>query len=65
MLQLHHHSVVCTGTAPDEGYVIYTSRIARANTSPFEQIRLFGRSNMTMVWLLQLWLAVECDAWVG
>ena len=56
---------MCAGTAPDDGYVIYTSSIPRANTSPNRQLQLFGRSNMTMIWLLQLWLAVECDAWVG
>jgi hypothetical protein len=25
----------------------------------------FGRSRMSVLWLLQLWLAVECDAWIG
>ena len=65
---LHHSSdssVHAQVLRRNEGYVIYTSGIARANTGPHEQIRLFGRSNMTMIWLLQLWMAVECDAWVG
>ena len=45
--------------------MIYISSIPRVNEGPRQQIRRFGRSNMTMAWLLQLWLAVECDAWVG
>jgi len=45
--------------------VIYTSALPRENLSPFDQMRLWGRSRMSALWLYQLWLAVECDAWIG
>ena len=45
--------------------MVYTSAIERENLSPFEQMAQFGRSHMSTLWLLQLWLAVECDAWIG
>jgi hypothetical protein len=56
---------VRAGTTPDNGWVIYTSKIPRENVGPHQQMDMFGRSRMSALWLLQLWLAVECDAWFG
>jgi hypothetical protein len=39
---------------------------AGLNTSPETQLREFGnRTDLTIKWMLQLVMAVECDAFVG
>jgi hypothetical protein len=44
----------------------YWSDIPRLNTSPETQLREFGnRTELTTHWLLQLVMAIECDAIVG
>ena len=53
------------GTRPDTHWVVYTSNIHRINGSPFVQLKTFGRTEMTLQWILQLWMALECDVWVG
>jgi len=36
------------------------------NTSPETQLREFGnRTDLTMKWILQLVMAIECDVFVG
>ncbi|KFX96324.1 hypothetical protein V490_03402 [Pseudogymnoascus sp. VKM F-3557] len=44
----------------------YWSGIPRLNTSPETQLREFGnRTDLTIKWLLQLVMAIECDVFVG
>ncbi|OBT48121.1 hypothetical protein VE00_01038 [Pseudogymnoascus sp. WSF 3629] len=44
----------------------YWSGIPRLNTSPEIQLREFGnRTDLTIKWLLQLVMAIECDVFVG
>ncbi|KAG0647377.1 hypothetical protein D0Z07_7147 [Hyphodiscus hymeniophilus] len=44
----------------------YWSNIPRLNTSPETQLREFGnRTDLTLKWMLQLVMAIECDAFVG
>ena len=50
---------------PDEHWVVYTSKINRINSSPVEQQNAFGRTTMTLQWLLQLFMQLESDVWVG
>ena len=59
----------CAGTAPDSHWVTYSSVIPRMNSGPIQQLERSGdkggRSFLSHTWLLQLWMALECDAWVG
>ena len=47
----------------------YSSNIMRMNSGPFQQLEQSdeggGRSHMSHTWILQLLMALECDAWVG
>ncbi|KAH8812746.1 hypothetical protein F5884DRAFT_856041 [Xylogone sp. PMI_703] len=44
----------------------YWSDIPRLNTSPETQLREFGnRTDLTIKWILQLVMAIECDVFVG
>ena len=49
-------------------WVIYYSDLPRANTNGHDQLSRFGnlpRGRLTHLWLLQLLMALECDAWIG
>ena len=59
-----------SGTAPDSSWVTYSSVITRVNSGPLQQMDKsindgLGRSHLSHTWLLQLFMALECDAWVG
>lgn len=53
-----------TGTSPDDAWTVY-SHIDRLDTGPLPQLDRFGALHMTHQWLLHLWMALECDAWVS
>ncbi len=54
------------GTGPDHGWVVYTSAIHRSNSGPMQQLAQFGsKTQLTIQWLSQLFLALECDVWLG
>ena len=58
------------GTAPDSSWVTYSSLITRLDSGPHQQLEKsvqegMGRSHMSHSWLLQLFMALECDAWIG
>ena len=51
-----------------ERWVIRYSDIPRINSNGLQQLNAFTnipRGRLTQLWLLQLLLALECDAWVG
>ena len=50
---------------PDIGWVMYLSKLQRMNTGPSEQLAKFGRTGLSVQWLYQLFLALECDVWIG
>ena len=50
---------------PDVGWVMYMSKVQRMNTGPGQQLAKFGRTTMSVQWLYQLFLALECDVWIG
>ena len=52
-------------TSPDANWNIYYSEINRLNTGPILQLITFGKLNTTYTWMLQLLMALECDAFVG
>ncbi|KAJ3170493.1 hypothetical protein HDU87_008726 [Geranomyces variabilis] len=52
-------------TSPDLRWRVFTSDIPRVNSGPYQQIDKYGASNMTRSWYLQLWMALECDAFFG
>ncbi|KAJ3151985.1 hypothetical protein HDU89_001630 [Geranomyces variabilis] len=52
-------------TSPDLRWRVFTSNIPRVNSGPYQQINKYGASNMTRSWYLQLWMALECDAFFG
>ncbi|KAJ3017061.1 hypothetical protein HKX48_003742 [Thoreauomyces humboldtii] len=52
-------------TSADEHWQVFTSNIPRFNSGPYQQIRKYGPSTMTRSWYLQLWMALECDAFFG
>ncbi|CAF1542432.1 unnamed protein product [Adineta ricciae] len=53
-------------TSPNENWIWYMSKIKRLNTGPVQQLRVFqSRSDATLSWLLQLFMALECDGFVG
>ncbi|KAI8586596.1 hypothetical protein BDZ88DRAFT_509668 [Geranomyces variabilis] len=52
-------------TSPDLRWRVFTSDIPRVNSGPYQQINKYGASNMTRSWYLQLWMALECDAFFG
>ncbi|KAJ3149650.1 hypothetical protein HDU89_003703 [Geranomyces variabilis] len=52
-------------TGPTADVVVFTTDIPRLNTGPLKQIAEFGRSRMTIFWLLQLTMALECDGFYG
>ncbi|TPX60191.1 hypothetical protein PhCBS80983_g01956 [Powellomyces hirtus] len=54
-----------TLTAPDEQWQVFTSVIPRVNAGPYQQIHQYGSTVMTKSWYLQLWMALECDAYFG
>ena len=56
---------VCTGTAPDVNWVTYTTNMDLVNGSPFMQLDAYGKSATTLRWLLQLYMALKCDVFVG
>lgn len=47
------------------GWTVFSSNIDRVNGSPFQQLSQFGKTKMTHQWILQLFMAIECDAFVG
>ena len=57
----------CAGVmwTPDVGWVMYLSKLQRMNTGPSEQLAKFGRTGLSVQWLYQLFLALECDVWIG
>ncbi|CAF0757579.1 unnamed protein product [Didymodactylos carnosus] len=53
-------------TSPNENWIWYMSKIKRENIGPMQQLDVFGnRSDMTLSWMLQLFMALECDGYVG
>lgn len=53
-------------TSPNENWIWYMSKIKRLNAGPMDQIKAFqNRSTTTLSWILQLFMALECDAYVG
>ena len=59
-------STCFAGTSPDTSWVVYTSIVQRMNDGPQSQLEHFGtRSALTSQWLFQLYLALECDLWIG
>lgn len=52
-------------TQPASKWIVFWSNINRGNTSPYAQLEKFGRSKMMFEWLLQLWMALECDVFIG
>ena len=46
-------------------WTVFYSNIHRINGGPHEQLTAFGRRVMMHEWLLQLLMALECDAFVG
>ena len=44
---------------------MYLSKLQRMNTGPSEQLAKFGRTGLSVQWLYQLFLALECDVWIG
>mmetsp|Transcript_12401 Transcript_12401/g.24936 ORF Transcript_12401/g.24936 Transcript_12401/m.24936 type:complete len:434 (-) Transcript_12401:1725-3026(-) len=54
-----------TGTSPENQWTVFYSKIQRLNSGPMEQVNEFGASKMFIMWLTQLFLAMECDAFVG
>jgi len=55
-----------TSTTSNSNWVFYHSKIPRINGGPKEQLEAFGnRTEMTIKWMQQLIMAVECDTIVG
>ncbi|KAG5460473.1 MAG: hypothetical protein BJ554DRAFT_7476 [Olpidium bornovanus] len=52
-------------TGPARRWEVYTSDIPRMNAGPFKQLEFYGKQRMSYAWILQLLMALECDAWVG
>ncbi|CAF1423918.1 unnamed protein product [Adineta steineri] len=53
-------------TSPNENWVWYMSKIKRMNSGPIQQLNAFGsRHETTISWLLQLFISLECDGYVG
>ena len=44
---------------------MYMSKVQRMNTGPSQQLAKFGRTSLSVQWLYQLFLALECDVWIG
>lgn len=52
-------------TTPFLHWTVIISNIHRQNGGPMAQLQRFGKGTMTREWLLQLLMALECDAFVG
>ncbi|KAJ3010046.1 hypothetical protein HKX48_007605 [Thoreauomyces humboldtii] len=52
-------------TSPANHWQVYTSDIPRVDSGPFQQIEKYGPTTMTRSWYLQLWMALECDSYIG
>jgi len=49
-------------------WVLHYSNLPRINSNGHQQLDVFTsipRARLTQLWLLQLLLALECDAWIG
>eukprot|EP00158_Paraphelidium_tribonemae_P004456 Partr_v1_DN26765_c1_g1_i3_m8637 len=53
------------GTTANHAWTVYTSNIHRINGSPYEQLKEFGKSQMTHEWLHQLVMSLEADIEIG
>lgn len=51
--------------SPDGSWTVYFSQIPRINAGPMEQLAANPRTMLTMSWMLQLFMAIECDMWAG
>ena len=52
-------------TFPGHDWQVYSSRIDRLNSGPIDQMNSFGAAEMVPLWILQLFMALECDAFIG
>lgn len=52
-------------TTPSWTWLVVFSNIHRLNDGPMPQLQKFGKGVMMREWLLQLVMALECDAFIG